>query len=350
MRNRKRIQPVTFLALSVLLSFVVIACGGDDDSTLLCSPGETRTCNCASDGDGLSTCAQDGLSWGDCSGCGSIDGDSDSEQMEQEGESGSPFGFPSDHPLMSGEFMAIAHRGGGKLAPEETMPAYENAVALGIDMLEMDLHATKDGVIVLHHDGNVDRTTDGTGNIRDMTFEEVRALDSGYQFTADGGQTFPYRGQGVQVATFKEVLQAFPEMLFSAELKQSDPSIVDAVLAVLDETGMSERVILVSFSDETVREVREKRPDIVTGAGLSEMMIFGTLTDAKEADYVPPCPIFQLSDIDADSLARAHRLGLQVQIWTVNDEVSMRSWLEMGVDAIMTDDPALLMQVIEETP
>ncbi len=272
-----------------------------------------------------------------------------SENGEIESESGAAdFGFPEDHPLFARRYLNIAHRGGGKLAPEETLPAYESALAAGADMLEMDLHATSDGVVVLHHDSTVDRITDGSGTIREMTFEKLRTFDAGYHFTTDGGKTFPYRGQGVVVPTFKEVLEAFPDQVFTVEIKQADPSIVDDVIGILDETDMADRVILVAFADMTVQEVREKRPDIVTGAPTGEMVVFSTLNETNEAEYVAPCPFFQVPDIDADSLDRAHRFGIRVQVWTINDADEMRALLDLGVDGIMTDNPALLRDVIAE--
>ena len=256
--------------------------------------------------------------------------------------------FPVDHPLRSKGFLNIAHRGGGLLAPEESLEAYRNAVAAGADMLEMDLHASRDGVLVLHHDATVDRITDGTGAIKEMSFEDLRKLDAGFSFSPDNGLSYPYRGKGVQVASFREVLQEFPTAIFSAEIKQSDPPIVDAVLAILKETGMENRVILVSFVDAVMREIREKNPSLVTGASLGEMMVFTTLSAEKAKNYEPPCPIFQLSGINAEQLALAHSLDMAVQIWTVNEAEAMRRWLDLGVDAVMTDDPALLEGILEE--
>lgn len=282
---------------------------------------------------------------------GDADGDRDAEESETDDETDTPvnrWGFALDHPLFPGRLLNIAHRGGGRLAPEGSLEAYRNALEVGADMLEMDLHATRDGVVVVHHDATVDRVTDGTGKISEMSFEELRALDAGYAFTPDRGQSYPYRGQGVRVATFREVLEAFPDAIFSAEIKQSQPPIVDAVLAVLAETGMEDRVILVSFNDAVVREIREKNPRIVTGAGTAEMVGFATLTMDEAQSYEPPCPIFQLPGVEADHLALAQRLGVQVQIWTINDAEEMRRLIEMGVDGIMTDDPALLKQVMDE--
>src|SRR3990167_5332435 len=141
---------------------------------------------------------------------------------------------PSENLQLCGKNLVIAHRGGARLWPEESMIAFQNAVAAGADVLELDVHATKDGKVVCMHDELVDRTTDGTGLIREKTFAEVQALDAAAKFTTDGGKTFPHKGKGIKVATLEEVLRAFPAMPFSIEIKQYKPSIVDEVLAVID--------------------------------------------------------------------------------------------------------------------
>jgi glycerophosphoryl diester phosphodiesterase len=118
---------------------------------------------------------------------------------------------PPGNPFLSDQLLNIAHRGGGRLRPEATLPAFENALSVGADVLEFDLHASSDGVVVVIHDETVDRTTDGTGAVQAMTFAELRMLDAGYEFTPDGGQTFPYRGMGIQIPTLVEVLAGFPD-------------------------------------------------------------------------------------------------------------------------------------------
>jgi len=316
------------LALLAFVSLVLAACG----SNAAHAPTDTETEN----GEFLDQDQPDG----------------NEEQAEAEPEEEEPaldrWGFPEDHVLLAPGFLNIAHRGGGLLAPEESLEAYRSAAAVGADMLEMDLHATSDGVVVLHHDDTVDRITDGTGKIKELTFAQLRELDAGYAFTPDGGQTYPFRGQGVRVATFREVLTEFPTAIFSAEIKQSSPSIVDAVLEILADTGMEDRVILISFYDRVVREIRQKNPRIVTGAATGEMLTFGLLTEEDAADYEPPCPIFQLPDIEPAWLTFLQQFGVKVQIWTINDPVEMRAWLDMGVDGVMTDDPALLESIIRE--
>lgn len=255
---------------------------------------------------------------------------------------------PADNVLLCGEPLLIAHRGGAALRPEETLLAFENAAALGADVLELDVHSSSDDEVVCIHDDTVDRTTDGTGAVHDLSLAQLRALDAGYRFTTDGGGTFPYRGMGVTVATLTEVLAAHPTAWFSIEIKQAVPDIVDAVLAVIDANGAASRVVVVSFTDAIVADIRARRPDIVTGMGLSEIAAFTRLNSVSETSYVAPTTIVQIPEgsVSAAVVARANRLGLRLHAWTVNDRATMQSLLDLGTHGIMTDDPALLADVL----
>jgi len=256
----------------------------------------------------------------------------------------------TENVLLCGAPLLIAHRGGGKLRPEETLPAFENAAALGADVLELDVHSTQDGEVVCMHDDTVDRTTDGTGALHDFTLAELEKLDAGYHFSPDGGATFPWRGQGVTVPTLGAVLDAHPSAWFSIEIKQTTPDIVDAVLAVVDAKGARGRVVLVSFSDDVVHAIRQKAPDILTGMGLGEMLELNAVSDETEASYQPPTKIVQppKNVVTAELVARANRLGLRLHAWTINERPEMEVLLDLGTHGIMTDDPALLAEVIAE--
>lgn len=255
---------------------------------------------------------------------------------------------PQGHVLLCGEPLSIAHRGGGKLAPEETLPAFDNAVALGADVLELDVHSTADGEVICLHDDTLDRTTDGSGPVHDLTLADLGSLDAGYHFSPDGGTTFPFRGQGIRVPTLAEVLQAHPDAWWSIEIKQSTPSIVDEVLAVIDAANATQRVVVVSFFDQVVLDVRAKRPDVLTGMALGEMTTFLGLSSETEAGYEAATRIVQppKNAVTAELVARANRMDLRLHAWTVNDQSEMASLLALGTHGIMTDDPALLGQVL----
>ncbi|MCC6668375.1 MAG: glycerophosphodiester phosphodiesterase [Polyangiaceae bacterium] len=272
-------------------------------------------------------------------GCGGADGTAKSAGCS-----------PADNRLLCEAPLLFAHRGGGKLRPEETLPAYDNAAALGTHVLEADLHSTLDGEIVCMHDTDVDRTTDGAGPIHALSLAELKKLDAGYHFSPDGGASFPFRGQGVTVPTLGEVLDAHPDAWWTLEIKQLTPSIVDPVIALLDAKGASGRSVLVSFSDDVVQEIRQKRPDVLTGMGAGEMLQLSTVSDETEKDYEPPTRIVQPPShaVSAEMMARANRLGLRIHTWTVNDREEMEALLDLGTHGIMTDDPALLAEVLAE--
>jgi len=262
---------------------------------------------------------------------------------------GSGVDGPAENVLFAERVLNIAHRGGKRLAPEATLPAYASAVELGVDVLEIDLRATADGVLVCLHDRTVDRTTDGEGAVDELTLAALRGLDAGYHFSPDGGATHPYRGQGVTVPTFAEVLDAFPGYHFSVEIKQTEPSIVDLFLAEVGARGVQDRIVLESISDAALREVRARDPAVHTALGLAELTEFLLLIDDTTiADYTPPARFLHppWDAVGAAELDRARQVGLKTHVWTVNQRDDMELLVDLGVDGIMTDDPALLAEVL----
>jgi glycerophosphoryl diester phosphodiesterase len=245
--------------------------------------------------------------------------------------------------------LVIAHRGGGALAPEETMESFRNAIAVGADVLELDVHATSDGTIVCMHDDLVDRTTDGAGRVKSFTFADLRKLDAGYRFTTDDGKTFPFRGKGVVVPTLDEILRAFPDRPFTIEIKQTNPPIGGEVVRIVEAAGMIDRVVFASFDDETLIAIRKKSPRIVTSFGGGELLAFSRLDEERAATYTPPARVLQAPAPLAEPpyLAFAERFGLRLHVWTINSREEMEALLERGVHGIMTDDPALLREVVK---
>src|SRR6056297_2816320 len=159
----------------------------------------------------------------------------------------------------------IAHAGAQGHAPPNTMPAFELALELGADTLEMDLQLTADGEVVTIHDGTVDRTTDGSGAVADLTLAQLQSLDAGATWTDDQGDT-PYAGQGVRHATLREVLDAFPDTPLAIELKtDGGEAIAQPVIDLLVEYGRDDgSVIVASFREEYLREVRAQLPGVPT--------------------------------------------------------------------------------------
>ena len=250
--------------------------------------------------------------------------------------------------------LVIAHQGGEGLRPSNTMAAFENAVALGVDVLEMDVHASKDGVLVVMHDDTVDRTTGGNGRLQDLTLAEIQQLDAGYYWTNDEGQTYPYRGQGITVPTLEEIFAAFPDMPMNIEIKQQEPSIVQPFCDLLDQYDRRQTVLIASFHPETMVEFREKCPGVATSMTEPEIRLFFGLNLAFLGRlYEPPGEAFQVPEYSGDLhvvtprfVNGAHGRNVDVHVWTVNDPADMQRLLDLGVDGLITDRPDLMLEVL----
>ena len=209
------------------------------------------------------------------------------------------------------------------------------------------MHATADGVVVAIHDDTVDRTTDGTGAVRTLSAAALAQLDAGSGFRAADGSR-PYRGRGVHVPTLAALLEACPDVPLNIEIKQASPPIEAAVLATLDRFGARERTLLAAENGAIMQRIRAAAPDVVTSFAAPEVAEFLVrLRDGNLVGYRAPGialqvpPAFQGTPIvTAESVAAAHTLGLEVHVWTINDEAEMERLLALGVDAIMTDFPA----------
>jgi len=262
--------------------------------------------------------------------------------------------------LRCDKVLNIAHRGGRRIRPEHTLLAYDQALEDGADILELDVGETSDGALVVMHDDEVDRTTDCTGLIKEMTFAEIRECDAGYEFTPDDGETYPYRGMGLVVPTLQEVFDRYPDVAFIIEIKQETPSIVDNFVQTLRDSGVEDKMIGSQFSDDVLAELRAAAPEIATNTGVNETLVFwGKAFDDLDPEYEPPAEFlqvptqFDVGDRIVDVLhpgfiPRAHELDMYVHVWTINDEQEMRDLIALGVDGIMTDDPPLLTKVINE--
>ncbi|MBK7215768.1 MAG: glycerophosphodiester phosphodiesterase [Candidatus Promineofilum sp.] len=258
-----------------------------------------------------------------------------------------PF-FESDRP------MVIAHQGGEGLRPSNTLIAFENAVALGVDVLEMDVHSTSDSALVLIHDDTVDRTTDGTGRVNDFALAELQQLDAGEYWTADDGATTPYRGQGVRIPTLDEVLTAFPQMKFNIEIKQVEPSIASSLCEALRAHDLTDRALIASFHPTAMNEFRAACPEVATSMVEDEIRPFFILnTIFLGALYNPPGAAFQVPEYSGSLhvltprfVRGAHGNNVAVHPWTIDDPADMARFLDMGVDGIITDRPDLMIELL----
>jgi glycerophosphoryl diester phosphodiesterase len=251
--------------------------------------------------------------------------------------------------------LVIAHADdtGDGLWPGNTMVFLEGVAGLGVDVLEMDAHMTRDGVLVLMHDDTVDRTTQGKGRIRDLTLAEIQALEVAHGWTQDG-KTYPYRGKGLRVPTLEEVFGRFPAYPMVVEIKQSLPSMAAPLCQLIRRHGKSDSVMVASFHDEAMADFRAACPEVATSASPAEIRRFVTLetvwlAGTSSPDYQAFQVPVQHGDVrlvTPQTVASAHGRGVQMHVWTINDPGVMQDLLLMDVDAILTDRPDVLMTIL----
>ncbi len=287
--------------------------------------------------------------------------------------------------------MIAAHRGGGKSNPENTMLAFREAISTyEVDIIESDLYLTKDGYLVYNHDSYIDETSNINGDISleevkelckdkanrhyigDMTLEELREYNFGYYFEDANGERIyknelELKGAGLLIATVEELFAEFyeshPDLLFIVEIKNDGEAGKEAC-RILSETldryeGYRDQVVVGTFNEDVELELKENYPDLLRGASEGSAAVFVAtqlfrvnLFDRGDFACLQIPMTYDVGimlDLAKGSyIDRAHRRNIAVQYWTINDADEMRFLIELGCDCIMTDDPALLKQVLEE--
>lgn len=250
--------------------------------------------------------------------------------------------------------LVIAHRGGAGLRPENTLAAFAHAVAIGADALDMDVQATSDGALVCIHDPAVDRTTDGRGRVDSLTLDELRKLDAGHSWSADGGRTHPFRGKGIRVPALEEVFQHFPTQRMNIEMKRARPVLAQPLCALIRRFGMTERVLVASMDVDTIEAFRLACPEVATSMSRHEALVFYGLQRAGLAGvYSPPVQSLQVPYWFGDNIVptaefvdAAHRRNFKVHVWTINDHERARELIRIGVDGIVTDRPERVLALL----
>ncbi|WP_226584273.1 glycerophosphodiester phosphodiesterase [Halobacillus litoralis] len=239
--------------------------------------------------------------------------------------------------------LTIAHRGASGYAPENTMAAFERAFTMKADMFELDVQLSKDGELVVIHDTTVDRTTNGTGQVKNLTLEELRELDAGSFFSKEF--------DGEKIPTLGEVLDKYRGKIgILIEIKSPSlyPGIEQKVAEALQERNMDKpnnnKIIVQSFNHESVQTFHSILPLVPTGVlvgyssnGLSDQIL---REFSSYADYVNPSKAM----IDENLVNRIHAFGLDTHPWTVRDRQSAQALLDAGVDGIITDYPDYIEQ------
>lgn len=253
------------------------------------------------------------------------------------------------HSYFHNEPMVLAHRGASAYAPDHTLEAIALALEQGADAIEVDVHLTRDGHPVLHHGGDLSENTEASGPLGRYSLAELREFDVGYRFTPDAGVSFPHRGKGHSVITLAEALEAFPGVRFNLDIKERRAA--RATRRVIDEKGAGDRVLLAAFySWQRSPALRGyKGPRSIT---LDQMVPYMLLHGARlDALWPMPVDALQLPEqhwgirvVSPRLIERAHRRGLRVHVWTVDDRQDMERLLDWGVDGIITKRPDVAVQ------
>jgi glycerophosphoryl diester phosphodiesterase len=281
-----------------------------------------------------------------------------------------PDAAPRPSPWLERRVIAYAHQGGAWEAPSSTLHAIASALEAGATAIELDVHASSDGRLVVGHDPTVDRTTDHSGAIADLTYAELSALDNAYWWApgADvspglADDRYPYRGRApgdhrFGIALLEEVLEEFPGTVLNLDIKQTAPVVApyeEALAGLLRRFGRSDDVIVASFLDSATDAFSTFAPEIPTSAGTVATAAFYQAVQAGETPapmrhvaLQVPARFGETTLVDERFVEVAHRAGLAVHVWTIEEESEMRELCQFGVDGIITDRPTALVGVLDE--
>jgi glycerophosphoryl diester phosphodiesterase len=246
-----------------------------------------------------------------------------------------------------------AHRGAATERPENTMPAFERALEIGIDALEMDTHVTRDGHLIVVHDETGARCAAAPLAWKDLDLADARRLDVGWGFVAPDG-TRPFAGQGIRVPLFEEVLEAFPDLAINVDIK-SDPRAPQLMVELVKARQAEGRVCIASFHLKQMTAVRKLGYGGDTALASSEVASLVALPavvwrQLRFGGTAAQIPTHQgpLRFDRAAFIAKCHLLGLRVDFWTIDDAGEAARLLALGADGIMTNDPAAVRAAFEQ--
>ena len=252
------------------------------------------------------------------------------------------------HPLV------IAHRGSMTLGPENTIYTFDLALSAGADVLEMDVHPSADGEIMVIHDSTVDRTSNGNGEVRSHTLKALQELDFAWNFSLDG-EGFPLRGQGITIPTLEEIFDRFPDRQLSIDIKEDDSSFAAEVVKLVLKRGKRDQVSLASFFPSIAELLRTTVPPLHVAADRPQAVrLLMTrlpglrLTGELPSSYMLPDHLGPLTVASKALIDTVHRAQRRCYFWTIDSQETMRRVLRAGADGIITNRPDLLFAVRKE--
>jgi glycerophosphoryl diester phosphodiesterase len=250
--------------------------------------------------------------------------------------------------------LVFAHRGGALLAPENTMPAIDNGLALGADGLEIDVQLSADGIPVVIHDRTLDRTTDRTGPVNGMTAAELARVDAGFHFHIDG--TYPFRGQGIGITTLDAVLSRHRDTRIIIEMKGGEPDLARAVGASIRRADAVDRICVGSYYQKSIDTLRAEHPEVVTSASQEEArwtlhrswVRWPWIGERPYVAFQVPERAGRLRVVTPSFIRQAHREGQVLQVWVVNERAAIHRLFDWGVDGIISDVPDIAVAARDE--
>lgn len=245
----------------------------------------------------------------------------------------------------------FAHRGGCALGPENTMAAFERGLAAGADGLELDVRLSSDGVVVVCHDATLDRTTDATGRIDRRTAAELSRIDAGYRWTDVNG-TNPFRSCGIGVPSLRDVLRRFRDIPIIIEMKVDHREMGEALAAEVLAASAVDRVCAAADGRRALRAAREVLPSMARSAcrwdvrlALYRSWAHWPVRRTEYGGYQVPERAGTIRVVSPTFVRHAHEAGLEVQVWTVDEEDDMKRLLSWGADALISNRPDLAVRV-----
>ena len=260
----------------------------------------------------------------------------------------------TNNPFRIGRPLVIPHAGGDALFPENTLYAYEHSLAMGGDVIDIDVSLTADGVPIAFHDSTLERTTNGIGRVQDATLADLADLDAAWNFHPE--QHYPLRGQGITIPTIEAVLTVFPHTLATLDLKDQRTDAVEPICSLLTALRRTKDVYVGVDTDEQVMLFRQSCPQVHTSGTTAERRATRAARGAGDLTFVSAQlvgqPAFLAEDgsrrISADYLEFSHHLGTAVLTWVVDDPADMTDLIEMGIDGIYTRRPDVMIQLLRD--
>ena len=256
-----------------------------------------------------------------------------------------------DEWLAARRVVCVAHRGGAKLRPENTVSAFDHAIESKVDGIELDVRLSRDGQPVVIHDATLDRTTNLRGPVEALTVAELSHVDAAHRFDPDRG--FPYRGRGIGIARLADVVDRYRGVPLVVEIKGESRELAERTVAVIHDAGAAGRVVIGGFNPVTMGAARAAGPDLITSAATPEVRWALYRSWVGLAPRRPPYRLFQVPErkdwhrvVSRRFVSAARRSLVPVHVWTVNDPADMRRLIRWGVTGLITDRPDVALELV----